>query len=106
MLLCWAGMTCPIVLCFPLASAGAALQKADSPTGRATKAPAQSLGRLQQLLKSSVWELGNQELLHRSNLIGGKHQKGGEGTGKGMRKKAARLKDPTGVCSAESSVPC
>ena len=64
------------------------------------------MGGLQQLLKSSVWELSNQELLHRPNLIGGKNQKGGEGTGKGMRKKAARLKDPTGANSVESSMAC
>ena len=87
----------------PLASAGSALRKAVSPTGRAT---ARSLSGLQQLLKSSVWELSNQELLHRPNLIGSRHQKGGDGTGKGMRKKAARLKDPTGAYSAESGMAC
>ena len=88
-----------------LASAGSALRQTASPTGRATKPLAPSLGGLQQLLKSSVWEMSSQELLHRPNLIGGKHQKGGEGTGKGMRKKAAKLKDPTGAaCSTESSM--
>lgn len=62
-----------------------AFRKAVPPTSRATKPLAQSLGGLQELLKSSAWELSTQELLHRPNLIGGK----------GMRKKAARLKDPT-----------
>lgn len=83
------GHDMPIVKTFLIASADSAFRKAVPPTSRATKPLAQSLGGLQELLKSSAWELSTQELLHRPNLIGGK----------GMRKKAARLKDPTGAQS-------